>query len=115
MQKNYTPLAVAMITTNRLLNRRPWNDFKNKTSYMNLKIPFGMPLHEALLRSGKHVGKCLIVRNLFKRPFFKLWQYKIIQIQEKELQDKMMKKIFFRNSHKNHQIIHKLWPYICYS
>ena len=113
IQKNYSPLAVAMITMKRLLNRRPWSDFTKKTSMMNIKVPYGMKLSQVLMRHGKNTGKCFIIRNMSIRPYWKKWTNTVKDLEAKDLQEKLMKKVFFRNADKNHKTIlrHylKLW------
>jgi hypothetical protein len=105
LQKNYSPLAVAMITTKRLLNRRPWNAFKERTALMNLKAPYGMPLSQVLFKFGKNTGKVMIMRNLKLRPYWRLWNQKVKEMEEKDLQEKLIKRLFFRNLNKNVNVV----------
>ncbi|MCP3684509.1 MAG: hypothetical protein GY861_17730 [bacterium] len=98
--QNATALQVASKTVKRLLNRRPWYNFKKKTKMMNLKVPYGCTMGQALVNFNPNVCKSIALRNYIARKYFKRWKANVQYEKTKELEAQMFKKLFLPNANK---------------
>lgn len=64
----------------KALERKPWRRFKRIVDMLNLKIPWGVSVVEALIKYNRYIAQAIAVRNLQTRPIFKKWRQKVQDI-----------------------------------
>lgn len=92
VKKNNFPVLVGAQQLQRALLRNPYDKFKKIASMMNLKIPRGMSLQQALINGKKNEGKSIALRNFAFRPYFRRWK----NIAKKMNSDDMRHNIFLK-------------------
>ena len=61
----------------KALEKKPWRRFKRIVDMLNLKIPWGVSVVEALIKYNRYIAQAIAVRNLQTRPIFKKWKKKV--------------------------------------
>lgn len=90
---DYRPTRLAMEILKKTFEKKPFQELKEKTKMMNLKIPNGMSLSHALIRLNPNVCKSMALRNIAIRKNWNLWRAFVKREQVNETRDKVFSKI----------------------
>lgn len=92
VKKNNFPVLVGTQQLRNAVVKKPYDKFKKVASMMNLKIPRGVSLQQALIRGKKNEGKSIALRNFASKPYFRRWK----NIAKKMDSDDMKHNIFLK-------------------
>ena len=102
---NKFPIIVGNEQLHRALIRNAFKTLIKRTAMMNLKIPYGMSIHQALIRGNKNIAKSIVFRNILQRPAFTKWKKAAKHLNAEELRSNIFNKLMMPNINKNKKII----------
>ena len=102
---NKFPIIVGTEQLHRALLRQPFKNFNKKTQLLNLKIPHGMSIQQALVRGNRNLAKSIVFRNILQRPHFRKWKQTAKHMSGDELRHDIFNKLIFGNLNKNKKTI----------
>jgi hypothetical protein len=88
-KNNFIPIKVGTNVLQKALEKKPFDDLKEKTKMMNLKIPNGTNLSHALIKFNPNICKSIAIRNILNRKPWNLWRAFVKRENDKEARDKL--------------------------
>jgi hypothetical protein len=90
---NLKTIQIGALALKKLLLRQPFSALKENTKMMNLKVPFGVSLKDALINFNPNIAKNIAIKTMLVRPRFLRWAKNVEAMKQNDLKLEIFKKL----------------------